>query len=97
MSTRKNPMCNVVMTAPEPWVVGSGVQGLPGPRSGNLSPKTLERKGGKGGKGKKETRWKREGEEKDRGGRESELESSCWESSVTASKAQVTKVKERTW
>lgn len=52
MSTRKNPMCNVVMTAPEPWVVGSGIQGIqghPGPCSGNLSPKTLERKRGKGG------------------------------------------------
>lgn len=38
-------MCNV-MTVPEPWVV----QGHPGPCSGNLSPKTLERKGGKGGR-----------------------------------------------
>lgn len=59
-------MCNVVMTAPEPWVV----QGPPGPHSGNLSPKTLERKREREAEGKKETRWKREGEEKDRGGRE---------------------------
>lgn len=50
MSTRTNPMCNVVMIAPEPWVVGSGIQGHPGPCSGNLSPKTLERKRGKGGR-----------------------------------------------
>lgn len=64
---------------------------------GTCLQKHWKEKGEREAEGKKETRWKREGEEKEREGRESELEGSYWENSVTASKAQVTKVKERNW